>query len=113
MDIEEKINSLILAHGTKTVDKIIRDMDASKHTHRFMQEVKSRKIIPDGDSCVACVMSNWKYSFGAVHKIEIGAYYILSKSLEELISVGVLANEYLVSQSFEEISQRVNKMKFK
>lgn len=113
MDSKEKLNSLILIHGTKTVDKIIQDLGASKHTHRFMQEVKSRQIIPDGDSCVACVMSNWKYSFGAVDKIEIGAYYILSRATEELLSVGVLPNKSLVNESFEEISKRVKKMRFK
>jgi hypothetical protein len=112
MDMHDKINSLILKYGTKTVDKVIMDLEASKHTSRFLKEVKKRQIIPDGDSCVACVMSNWKYSLGAVYKIEIGAYYILSKAVEELLSEGILSNEKLVKESFDEITRRIIKLRF-
>ena len=113
MQIMEKINEMILLYGTQTVNKVTADMSNSKHTSKFLFEVKNRKIIPNGDSCVACVLSNWKYAFSNPDKIRVGSYYILGKSIEVLISIGILPSERIVMESIEEIDERINKMRFK
>ena len=113
MEIMERISEMILLYGTQTVNKVTTDMSNSRHTSNFLSEVRYKKILPNGDSCVACVLSNWKYGLAGPDKIRVGAYYILGKSIEVLISIDFLPSESIVLESIEEIDDRIKKMRFK
>lgn len=111
MVLEQKIDKLTELHGTKLFKKVITDLINSKHTAKFLAEIRFRQIVPDGDSCVACVMSNWRYAMAGADKLEIGAHYILLLSLGELEKTGFIPGSHLVAEALDEIDSRISRLR--
>ena len=110
---EAKLHELMTNYGKIKVEKVMSDIISSNKTEKVVQQCLNQGIVPDGDSCVSCVMSNWRYAFAGTDKVEIGSVVVLMTAYESLNRQGTYISESTLLDVIEEIDNRIRLMKFK
>lgn len=96
-------------YGERKYNKIKSDIEASKKSKQLIHECLTKRLYPPGDQIVACVMSNFKYSFAKGDTLAAASLFLF----KDWIDVCTIDNYYpfhQIKQIEVDILKRIYKM---
>ena len=109
--VNEILEDFKRVYGEKKYTKIKSDIEKSKKSRQLIQECLTKSLYPPGDEIVACVMSNFKYSFAKGDTLLAASLFLF----KDWINVCTRDNNYpfhQIRQIEKEILLRIHKMSF-
>ena len=108
---DEILNEFKRIYGEKKYNKIKSDIENSKKSKELVHECLTKSLYPPGDEIVACVLSNFRYSFAKGDTLVAASLFLF----KDWINVCTRDNYYPLNQIRQiekEILLRIHKMSF-
>ena len=108
---DEILEEFKRVYGERKYNKIKSDMGKSKKSKQLIHECLTQSLYPPGDEVVACVMSNFKYSFSKGDTLLAASLFLF----KDWINVCTRDNHYPFHQIRQieiDILKRIHRMSF-
>jgi len=108
---DEILNEFKRVYGEKKYNKIKSDIENSKKSKELVHECLTKSLYPPGDQIVACVLSNFRYSFAKGDTL-IAASLFLYKDWINVCTRDKYYPFHQIKQIEKEILLRIHKMSY-